>query len=99
VPRLRTIARFTDTLIVQKVFGGTLERDSCIAVYNRHIAEIRASVPRERLLEFDVQQGWEPLCDFLKKPVPPVSFPHMNAGMEPLRRLFRQTLLQWLFRR
>ncbi len=99
VPRLRTIARFTDTMIIQSVFGGTLERDSCIAVYNRHIAEVRSAVARERLLEFDVQQGWEPLCDFLKKPVPHVPFPHLNAGTKALRRLFRQTLLRWLFRR
>jgi hypothetical protein len=46
-----------------------------------------------------VQQGWEPLCDFLKKPVPHVPFPHLNAGTKALRRLFRQTLLRWLFRR
>ena len=99
VPRLRKIARFTDTVIIQSVFGGSLDRDCCIAVYNRHIAEVRSVVPRKQLLEFDVSQGWEPLCDFLKKPVPQVPFPHLYMGMAPLRRLFRQTLLRWLLRR
>jgi len=99
VPRLRKIARFTDKLIIQGVFGGQLDKDVCIAVYNRHIAEVRFAVPRERLLEFDVRQGWDPLCGFLGRPVPQEPFPHLNAGMEPLRRLFRQTLVRWMLRR
>ena len=99
VPKLRKIAKFTDTMIIQSVFGGKLERGRYIAVYNRHIAEVRSVVPRERLMEFDVSQGWEPLCDFLKKPVPQRSFPHLHMGMAPLRRLFRQTLLRWFLRR
>jgi hypothetical protein len=40
------------------------------AAYLDQVARVRDSVPKERLLEFDVKQGWEPLCKFLDKPVP-----------------------------
>jgi hypothetical protein len=99
IPKLRNIARFTDKVIIQDVFGGRLDKETCIAAYSRHIAGVRAAVPRSRLLEFDVRQGWEPLCGFLGRPVPQKPFPHLNAGMEPLRRLFRQTLLRWMLGR
>lgn len=39
---------------------------------------VRATVPEDRLLEFDVRQGWEPLCRFLDKPIPEEPFPHIN---------------------
>lgn len=41
---------------------------------------IRGLVPKERLLEWSVEDGWEPLCEFLGKPVPDEPFPHVNAA-------------------
>lgn len=41
---------------------------------------IRGLVPRERLLEWSVEDGWAPLCNFLGKPVPDEPFPHANAA-------------------
>jgi hypothetical protein len=98
IPKLRTIAQFTDKVVIQDVFGGRLEKENCIEVYTRHNEEVRAAVPRERLLEFDVQQGWEPLCRFLQVPVPAKPFPCLNAGIDPLRALLRKTLLRWALR-
>jgi len=98
VPKLRAIAQFTDKVIIQDVFGGGLEKDNCIQVFKRHYEEVRAAVPRERLLEFDVRQGWAPLCQFLQVPVPAEPFPYLNAGIEPLRKLFRKTILRWVLR-
>ncbi|KAM6537998.1 hypothetical protein FALCPG4_003887 [Fusarium falciforme] len=37
--------------------------------------------PKERLLEWSVEDGWEPLCEFLGKPVPDEPFPHENAAV------------------
>lgn len=45
-----------------------------------HNEHVRSVVPRERLLEFQVQQGWEPLCRFLDKRVPKEPFPRVNEG-------------------
>ena len=41
---------------------------------------IRGMVPKENLLEWTVDDGWEPLCKFLDKPVPDEPFPHVNTG-------------------
>jgi hypothetical protein len=32
-----------------------------------HYDEVGSLVPKERLLEFDVKEGWKPLCKFLGK--------------------------------
>ena len=34
----------------------------------------------DRLLEFDIKEGWGPLCDFLQVPIPDEKFPHVNDG-------------------
>lgn len=48
--------------------------------YFKHYAHIRSIVPEDRLLEFRSEDGWEPLCRFLNKPVPNESYPHINKG-------------------
>ena len=43
------------------------------------------AAPKDKLLVFDVKQGWEPLCKFLNKDVPAKPFPHKNkAGKDVL---------------
>lgn len=44
------------------------------------MAEVKRSVPRDRLLVYSVEEGWEPLCKFLDVPVPAqhVPFPRSN---------------------
>ena len=44
-----------------------------------HSAMIKGLVPQDRLLEWSIDEGWEPLCEFLDKPVPDKPFPHTNA--------------------
>ena len=34
--------------------------------------------PKERLLEFDLNEGWDPLCAFLGKEKPDIPFPRLN---------------------
>ncbi|KAJ7099772.1 hypothetical protein C8R44DRAFT_888460 [Mycena epipterygia] len=40
--------------------------------------EVRSLVPKERLLDYRVGEGWESLCKFLEKPVPAEAFPKVN---------------------
>ncbi|KAI7764064.1 hypothetical protein LZL87_006446 [Fusarium oxysporum] len=49
-------------------------------VYKEHCNMIRGLVPKEKLLEWTVEDGWEPLCKFLDKPVPDEPFPHVNKA-------------------
>ena len=65
------------------VWDGTFEgrfgdRDFAIGVFERHIEDVRRTVPADLLLEFEVAQGWGPLCTFLGAPVPEESFPRLN---------------------
>ena len=34
--------------------------------------------PADRLLVYEITQGWEPLCEFLDVPVPGDPMPHLN---------------------
>jgi hypothetical protein len=43
---------------------------------------MRARLPPERLLTFQVSEGWEPLCGFLDVPVPSGPFPLINTTAE-----------------
>jgi hypothetical protein len=56
----------------QEVYAGA--RD----FYDGHYADIRRECPSERLLNYKIGSGWEPLCEFLGKPVPDCPFPRMN---------------------
>ncbi|KAI6716159.1 NAD dependent epimerase/dehydratase [Diplocarpon mali] len=48
-------------------------------VFRAHYEEVRSLVPRDQLLEFNVAEGWGPLCEFLGEPKPlGESFPHAN---------------------
>ena len=44
----------------------------------RHNEQVSAAVPPERLLVWEVGEGWEPLCEFLGVPVPDEPLPHAN---------------------
>lgn len=55
------------------------DRDSMISVYEQHNAEVKELIPRDRLLVYDVKQGWPPLCEFLGVPVPDRPFPRSNS--------------------
>jgi hypothetical protein len=58
------------------------EKAAAEAAYERHNAEVRATVPSDRLLEWQVTDGWGPLCERLGVPVPDEPFPQTNTKDE-----------------
>jgi len=46
--------------------------------YLEHYETVRRIVPKEKLLEFKLTDGWEPLCAFLGKDIPDTDFPWVN---------------------
>lgn len=44
--------------------------------------EIRHMVPKERLLEYRLGDGWDPLCKFLGRDIPEMPFPRINESAE-----------------
>jgi hypothetical protein len=61
-----------------RTFGAALSPEEIIRVFEQRIAEVKERVSPERLLVFDVRQGWAPLCEFLNQMVPETPFPHEN---------------------
>jgi hypothetical protein len=49
-----------------------------IAEMERHNEEVKRAVPAERLLVWQVTDGWGPLCEFLEVDVPAEPLPHVN---------------------
>ncbi|HXC45277.1 MAG TPA: sulfotransferase, partial [Solirubrobacteraceae bacterium] len=52
--------------------------EQLIAGFERHNELVKATVPPERLLVWNVSEGWEPLCEFLEVPTPEEPLPHVN---------------------
>ena len=87
-PPLAEWSRMVRRTIVDRVFDGHLDdKDHVIACFERHNAAVEASVPAERLLVYDVKQGWEPLCAFLGTDVPQQPFPRTNSTEEWWERI------------
>jgi hypothetical protein len=84
VPRMRRFMKMTDRVIWDGMFDGRFEDKShAIEVFNRHVEEVRRNVPTDRLLVYEVKQGWGPLCAFLGVPEPEGKpFPHVNDTEE-----------------
>ena len=57
-------------------------RDQLIARYKAHVDDVKRRIAPERLLVFEVAQGWGPLCKFLGKSVPSTPFPRVNDSEE-----------------
>ena len=76
-PHIRDILTAWNGLAGKATFGGVLDDEaSGLAAFRRRTEAVRAAVGPERLLVFDVAQGWEPLCAFLGTGVPDEPFPH-----------------------
>ena len=78
----RPIAGILKKAIMPTFDGRLNDREHALVVYERHVAEVRRTIEPERLLIYDVAQGWEPLCRFLGVAIPPHSFPHANTTDE-----------------
>lgn len=62
--------------------GSHTDAEIAKAGYERHNAEVRATIPADRLLEWNAKDGWEPLCAALGVPVPDEPFPVTNTTEE-----------------
>jgi len=68
-------------------YGGDMhDRGFMTDFFRRHTEAVLAGVPKERLLVFEVKDGWAPLCDFLGVPVPDTPYPRENSTEDFQRR-------------
>ncbi|KAL4722161.1 hypothetical protein ACLX1H_010936 [Fusarium chlamydosporum] len=89
---LATLVYHLDRSYIQKIgkvhksvvagWGGIRSRKDAEAKardnYRKHYALVRRVTPPDRLLEFNLHQGWGPLCEFLDKEIPDSDFPRLN---------------------
>ena len=68
--------------LMEETFQSRYDEEHVIAAYERHNAEVLRVIPKERLLVFEPEEGWEPLCRFLDVPVPSAPFPLTNTTEE-----------------
>jgi hypothetical protein len=88
LPGLGKNTRMIERLIWENTFHGRFrDKAHAIAIFERNIEEVRRVVPAERLLIYDVKEGWEPLCRFLGVPAPDKPFPRLNDTREFQRRI------------
>lgn len=90
-PHMRTMYPVITRIVWQNTFDNRFEdKEYAIQIFNRHIEEVKQYVPAERLLVYNVQEGWEPLCRFLEVKVPvDKPFPHVNE------RVMIQRAMRW----
>lgn len=74
------MARF---IIGQLTFAGRMnDPQHAIAVYHQHNAEVQRVIAKDRLLVYDLADGWGPLCGFLGVAEPGAPMPKVNTTDE-----------------
>jgi hypothetical protein len=79
-PRWRRYLEFVDRMFWSEVgtFPAGHSPSQLIEGFVAHNEEVKRVVPADRLLVWEVTEGWEPLCEFLGVPVPDEPLPHAN---------------------
>lgn len=81
-PRLRSIikcVKLAKEMIFKVHFQGKFEDKALVEkMFHQHLEDVKAFVPADKLLIYDVSEGWAPLCAFLNVPVPSEPLPHLN---------------------
>lgn len=75
---VKCIKFFKKIFFADELKGKFLDKEFAKKVWEDHIVEVKAYVPQEKLLVYDVRDGWGPICKFLDVPEPPEPLPHLN---------------------
>ncbi|HZS77536.1 MAG TPA: sulfotransferase [Ktedonobacteraceae bacterium] len=95
-PGMRTASRIMNSPMWNRTIGVRVEdKQQAIAFFTQHIENVKQRIPAERLLVYEVKEGWEPLCAFLGVEVPTDKpFPCLND-----RASFPVTKMMEVYRR
>jgi hypothetical protein len=75
-------------VIIRDTFHNDLSKANIIKSFINHNEHVIQCIPSHQLLIFDIRDGWEPLCQFLDKPIPDEPFPNCNEASHFVK--FRQ---------
>jgi hypothetical protein len=79
--------------LLEERMGGPIDRARWTDGYRRHVEAVRDAVDPDRLVEYPLGAGWEPICDALGEAVPDTAFPRGNSRT---RGEFRRNVLRVL---
>ncbi|MGH2823557.1 MAG: sulfotransferase family protein [Thermoleophilaceae bacterium] len=82
------VMQMINGLIWQGTFNGRFgDKDYALQVFNDHIEDVKRTVPADRLVIYEIGQGWGPLAEMLGVEAPDAPFPHLN-DTESFRQMF-----------
>ncbi|XP_076815487.1 uncharacterized protein LOC143461604 isoform X1 [Clavelina lepadiformis] len=71
-------------------FSNWMNETAARMTYRRHNAHVLQNAPKDKLLVYNVKEGWEPLCKFLGVDVPSKPFPHRNVRGNILQEMLEK---------
>ena len=81
-PHFKDVFETMSEWFLKSTFEDHTDRASAIVAYRRNNQMVREMVAPDRLLIFNVAEGWEPLCKFLGCPIPETPFPRTHPRDE-----------------
>lgn len=112
-PTMQTYVHQLETPLYKEILGTQHFDDGELMkwTYREHNERVKFSVPCKKLLVLNVNDGWQPLCEFLGRSIPDKPFPHKNddcslayqvlyvfsVGRKSFREAFRSLSLFLLF--
>ena len=80
--KMRDWLDWGSTVIAQTGFPVGLEIEDLKRAFVAHNEAVKATIPPNQLLVYQVKEGWAPLCAFLGVPMPVEPFPRTNDRAE-----------------
>lgn len=72
--------------VIFTTFTDKLEsKDTCIKAFIQHNQKVRDCVPKQRLIDWQLGDGWQPLCEGLGLVIPEIDFPCVNTTKDYLQ--------------
>ncbi len=81
-PEMKAWLDMASGVIARTGFPDGLNREGLIRAFKAHNEAVKRTIPADRLLVYQVKEGWGPLCEFLGTPVPDAPFPRSNDRAE-----------------
>jgi hypothetical protein len=98
LPGMRYFVDYINVLRKQWMYLYGESEPPTTKTHYEHIEYLKRVVPKDRLVFFNVKEGWEPLCEVLGKEVPKgIPFPRINDG-EAIDRLAKSVVMKGLVR-
>jgi len=79
---MRAWLEMAEGVIAGTGFPPGLDTKDLMRAFTAHNEAVKAEIPSERLLVYQVKEGWEPLCAFLGVAAPSDPFPRTNDRSE-----------------